>query len=66
MIVVTGSSGHVGGNLVRALLARGEKVRAVYRSDTRAIDGLDVERVQADVTDRDSLVRSLCDPSHAY
>ncbi|MBM4395048.1 MAG: NAD-dependent epimerase/dehydratase family protein [Deltaproteobacteria bacterium] len=59
MTVVTGSSGHVGGNLIRSLLARGREVRAVIRTDTRAIDGLDVEVVRADVLDPESLVRAF-------
>jgi len=55
MVVVTGASGHVGGNLVRALLDQGRRVRVVVRDDARAVEGLDVERVQADVLDPDSL-----------
>lgn len=54
-VVVTGASGHVGGNLVRALLAAGRRVRCVVRDDARAIAGLDVERVRADVFDPASL-----------
>jgi len=53
--VVTGAAGHVGGNLVRALLDRGEPVRAVVRSDRRALEGLDLEIVEADLDDPDSL-----------
>ena len=55
MVVVTGATGHVGGNLVRALLAEGRQVRAVVRDDARAVEGLPVERVRADVLDLDSL-----------
>jgi dihydroflavonol-4-reductase len=55
MVVVTGAAGHVGGNLVRALLAEGRRVRVVVRDDTRAIEGLDVERVRGDVLDIGSL-----------
>ena len=54
--VVTGASGHVGGNLVRALLARGRRVRTLVReAEAPALDGLEVERVRADVRDPDSL-----------
>ncbi len=57
--VVTGASGHVGANLVRALLAQGRRVRAVVHSDASALEGLDVERVQGDVTDPASLGRAF-------
>jgi len=33
MIVVTGATGHVGGELVRQLVERGEDVRALVRGD---------------------------------
>ncbi len=58
-IAVTGATGHVGANLVRALLERGEQVRVLVRDDTRAIDGLDVERVRGDVLDPASLARAF-------
>ncbi len=50
-VAVTGAAGHLGGNLVRSLLAQGRRVRVVLRNDARAIDGLPVERVVADVLD---------------
>jgi nucleoside-diphosphate-sugar epimerase len=51
--LVTGASGHLGANLVRALLARGERVRALVRpgGDARGIEGLDVEWSPGDLTD---------------
>jgi dihydroflavonol-4-reductase len=57
VIVVTGATGHVGNVLVRELVGRGRKVRAiVHPSETiEAIAGLDVEVVRADVRDFDSL-----------
>ena len=58
-VVVTGASGHIGGNLVRGLLDKGRKVRAVVHKDTRALDGLDVETVSASVQDIDSLKRAF-------
>lgn len=57
--VVTGASGHVGANLIPALLEAGHRVRAVtiepLDTPLPALAGLEVERVQADVCDRASL-----------
>lgn len=50
-IVVTGAAGHIGGVLVRKLLERGEAVRVSVLRDRRALEGLDVERVQGDLLD---------------
>ena len=55
MIVVTGASGLVGANLVRALLDRGLPIRAIVHKDVRALQGLDIEQVQADLLDEASL-----------
>jgi len=52
--VVTGASGHLGGVLVRALLARGHDVCALDLVDGPALEGLDVEFRRADVTDPES------------
>lgn len=57
--VVTGASGHAGANLVRALVKRGRRVRAMVHRDSRSLDGLDVEVVRGDVTDPDSLNRAF-------
>ncbi len=57
MVVITGVSGLVGGNLARALLARGRQVRGLVHHDRRAIAGLDMEIVQGDVRQQDSLYR---------
>jgi dihydroflavonol-4-reductase len=46
---VTGASGFVGANLVRALLERGWRVRALVRGDAPSLTGLDVERVPGDL-----------------
>jgi 3beta-hydroxysteroid-4beta-carboxylate 3-dehydrogenase (decarboxylating) len=63
---LTGASGHVGANLVRALLARGEAVRCLVRGDTRAIDGLDVERVEGDLRDPARLATALAGCDRLY
>ena len=54
-VAVTGASGHLGANLVRALLADGRRVRVLVRQSTQGIAGLPVEVVRADVLDRPSL-----------
>ncbi|MFW6103030.1 MAG: NAD-dependent epimerase/dehydratase family protein [Chloroflexota bacterium] len=59
LILVTGSSGHIGANLVRALLQRGNSVRALVHVDETALQGLDVETVRGDITDESSLVPVL-------
>jgi len=45
----------VGGNLVRALLKDGRKVRVLIREDSRAIEGLDVEVHKGNIFDPQSL-----------
>jgi dihydroflavonol-4-reductase len=60
--LVTGATGFVGSHVARALLARGDEVRATVRptSKLRALRGLDVETVVvADVTDRRAVRRAL-------
>ncbi|CAL1240582.1 NAD-dependent epimerase/dehydratase family protein [Candidatus Methylocalor cossyra] len=51
--LVTGATGHLGANLVRRLLAEGEELRVMVRPgrDNGALDGLEVERVYADLRD---------------
>lgn len=58
-LLITGASGLVGANLVRALLAQGRNVRALIHHDHRALDGLDVETISADVRDQASLERAM-------
>lgn len=56
---VTGSSGHLGANLVRHLLAEGWQVRCLIHRDVRALAGLDVERVEGKLTEPASLIPLL-------
>ena len=62
-VLVTGSTGFVGGNLVRALKAKGYEIRVLVRkqSDDFTLRHIDVERVTGDLTDRESLERALKD-----
>ncbi len=57
LTLVTGGTGFVGAHLVRLLTERGERVRVLARatSDRRLLDGLDVEWVEGDLTDVESL-----------
>lgn len=56
-VLVTGATGHLGANLVRLLLEAGEEVRVMIRKgrDNGALDGLAVERVEADLRDGDAV-----------
>ncbi len=65
-VVVTGASGHVGGNLLRALLTSGRPVRALVHRDRRALEGLDIEVVQGDVCDLESLRRAFAGAEVVY
>ncbi|MCB9776523.1 MAG: NAD-dependent epimerase/dehydratase family protein [Nitrospiraceae bacterium] len=55
--LVIGGTGQLGANLVRALLERGDQVRVLHRStsNTFTIDGLNIERVEGDLNDGESL-----------
>jgi dihydroflavonol-4-reductase len=58
LVAVTGPSGHVGANLVRSLIERGHRVRVLVRKATLpALTGLDVELVNGDVREPESLAR---------
>ncbi len=60
-VVVTGANGFIGSNVVRQLLAAGRKVIAVVEpnADVTNLDGIDVERVAADVNDAAAFDRVL-------
>jgi dihydroflavonol-4-reductase len=66
MIVVTGASGHAGANLVRALLAQGRPIRTLVHSDRRSVEGLDVEVIQGNICDLESLVKAFNNAEVVY
>src|SRR3990172_1797452 len=63
--LVTGGTGFIGGNVVKALVARGETVRALVRQTSKIdhLKALDVELCYGDVTDADSVAAAMkgCD-----
>jgi dihydroflavonol-4-reductase len=61
MIIVTGATGHIGNVLVRKLLDRGERVRALILPGEALVplEGLDVEIVEGDVLEPDSLQQAF-------
>lgn len=58
--LITGATGFIGGHVARRLSLEGHRVRCLVRShsDTSAIDDLDVELVQGELTDGLSLVEA--------
>lgn len=67
-VLVTGASGYVGGQLVKALLTSGEPVRAMSRNPARLthLMARGVEVVPGDVLDRRSLRQALRGTRAAY
>ncbi len=64
LVAVTGATGHLGANVVRALLGEGYAVRAIARHvDSAALHGLALEPVAADVLDPPALTAAFagCD-----
>jgi dihydroflavonol-4-reductase len=61
MWLVTGATGHIGNVLVRKLLDRGEKVRAlILPGESReSISGLKVEAFEGDILNMDSVFESM-------
>ena len=61
MNLVTGGTGHIGNVLIRELLMRGEKVRALILpgEDRQPVKGLEVEIIEGDILDRSSLQRAF-------
>jgi dihydroflavonol-4-reductase len=59
-LLVTGSTGFLGANLIHHLVKRGDEVRALKRKQTppTLLEGLPVEIAEGDVTDFDSLLRA--------
>ena len=57
--VVTGASGHVGINLVRALLSKGRDVRVLSHNSNMGLENLQVEFYRGDVCSENSLTEAF-------
>jgi dihydroflavonol-4-reductase len=53
--VVTGASGHVGANLIRALTGQNRPVRALVHKHRQSLEELDIDIVYGDICEPDSL-----------
>ncbi len=65
-VVVTGAAGHVGANLLRALLAQGRPTRALVHVNRQAVERLDVEVIAGDIYDPESLLDAFDDAEVVY
>src|SRR5271169_5043985 len=66
--LVTGGNGFVGCHVVRALVARGDRVRVLARdgADLTVLSNVDCEIVTGDLRDRDSVCRAASGCSEIY
>ena len=66
--LVLGATGFIGSNLVRALLERGDEVRALVRpsNPARTLSGLAMERVHGDLDDPESVAGACRDIEVVY
>lgn len=68
MNLVTGATGHIGNVLVRHLLARGQRVRALIMpgEDLTPLDGLAINVVTGDVLDKETLKSAFRGVQNVY
>src|SRR5688572_28444440 len=68
LTLVTGATGHLGANLVRRLLAKGQRVRVLLRPDspTGAVEGLGVARALGDLLHPPSLAAEVAGCTHVF
>lgn len=59
--LITGATGFIGSHVARLLVQRGDDVRVTVRADSPVtmLEGIEVERVRADIRDRRSVRRAM-------
>lgn len=70
-VLLTGATGHVGANLLRALIEQGDRVRVLVRpgppnADCSALEGVDVEVAEGDLRDPAALQRAVAGCERVY
>ncbi|HEX8331744.1 MAG TPA: NAD-dependent epimerase/dehydratase family protein, partial [Segetibacter sp.] len=65
MILVTGGTGLVGSHLIKALLAKGHKVKALHRKEVPFLDK-DLHWVEGDILDVITLEEAMQDVDQVY
>ena len=58
-VFITGATGHIGVNLVRALSDKNVPTRCLVHVNQKPLEGLNTEKVNGDVRDLDSLCRAF-------
>jgi dihydroflavonol-4-reductase len=66
IVAVTGATGHIGANLVRALIGQRRQVRALIHNSHEALDGLEIDLAQGDVGDPYTLTRAFTGAEVVY
>jgi len=66
--LVTGAAGFIGSHVVRELLARNRNVKAMIMpgENTKNIEGIDIERIEANLMDPDSLKKAMQGVDRVY
>ena len=67
-VLVMGANGFMGSHVTKQLLSAGRRVRVMVRktSDTRALEGLNVETYYGDITDRSSVLDAMRDCASVF
>ena len=67
-VIITGSTGHIGNNLIRALIKENFQVTALYRNPLKlsALDGLPVQKIQGNVLDQTFLNKAFQNQDYVF